>query len=244
MVMALAYAWLINPVRPTDVHPDQLRTDYREDWVRLAALSFLSDGNFARMQSRLSRIDNADATVVIKDVVEHYSRPGQHGILLRLQALAESIDLQLAALDSGVDVLAIPATSKGARLEGGSAAPAVRVVQRTFACHPRPNPRVEIVLVDAAGEGVAGARVWLVSDQGADWAVTGLTPASGSGYADFEVEEGIRYSIGVGELGPPLLTGLQIEACSDEGEDAVRSGAWRILIEQRPGAEAGSQADG
>jgi hypothetical protein len=108
------------------------------------------------------------------------------------------------------------------------------VTQREHVCLPQAAPHVEIVVRDAEGEGLRGVRVWLLWDDGADWAVTGLKPDRSLGYADFGVETGVRYSVGVGEIAMPLLSGLQILACTDGEGGSARVGSWRIVVEQRP----------
>lgn len=85
---------------------------------------------------------------------------------------------------------------------------------------------------DEKGDEVAGVEVWLLWEDGADRAVTGLKPQYGAGYADFDVERGVRYSIGVGEVGLPLLDDLQVPFCfPTEGEESGPVlGSWRIVL--------------
>jgi hypothetical protein len=41
----------------------------------------------------------------------------------------------------------------------------------------------------------------------------------------------VSYSLGIGELGRPLVTGLRLETCpSEEGEEPL-IGSWRIVLE-------------
>jgi hypothetical protein len=66
--------------------------------------------------------------------------------------------------------------------------------------------------------------------------VTGLTPQGGAGYVDFDVEPGVDYSLGTGELGMPLVTGLRIEPCPAEEGQEPAMGSWYILLSPRPPA--------
>ena len=61
-------------------------------------------------------------------------------------------------------------------------------------------------------------EVWLIWDDGADRAITGLRPEKGEGYADFDVEPGRSYNLYVDTpSGQPILT-VQVEPCPpDEG---------------------------
>lgn len=50
----LAYGWVINPVKFVDTTPASLRSDYRTDYVLMAAEAFHSDGDTALAGRRLA----------------------------------------------------------------------------------------------------------------------------------------------------------------------------------------------
>ena len=83
---------------------------------------------------------------------------------------------------------------------------------------------------DEDGQGVPGVEVWLTWAEGADRAVTGLKPDKGTGYADFSASPDTAYTISVGELGMPLVSGLQLEECPVEGYGEPIIGSWRIVL--------------
>ena len=88
-----------------------------------------------------------------------------------------------------------------------------------------------MVIKDERGEEVAGVEVWLMWPGGADRAVTGLKPQAGAGYADFNAEWGVNYSLGTSELGRPLVTALRLEPCpTSEGAEPM-IGSWLIVLE-------------
>jgi hypothetical protein len=93
---------------------------------------------------------------------------------------------------------------------------------------------LEVVVRDERGRGVPGVEVWLMWPGGADRAVTGLKPQRGAGYADFDAEPGASYEIGVGELGMPLVTDLQVGPCVQEEVEEPLMGSWRIVLGPRP----------
>lgn len=106
----------------------------------------------------------------------------------------------------------------------------LRLTSQEQICEPGQRPHIEIVVTDERGAGVPGVEVWLMWSGGADRAVTGLKPQKGTGYADFNAEPGARYDLGIGELGMPLVTDLQVEPCP-LGEVEERSmGSWRIIL--------------
>jgi hypothetical protein len=98
-------------------------------------------------------------------------------------------------------------------------------------CDPEQPWHIEVVVQDEDGEGVPAVEVWLTWAQGADRAVTGLKPDQGLGYADFNAEPDTDYTISVGELGMPLVSGLRLEACPAEvGDGETVVGSWRVIL--------------
>ena len=90
---------------------------------------------------------------------------------------------------------------------------------------------IAVVVEDETGRGVPGVEVWLTWAQGADRAVTGLKPGRGLGYADFSADADAIYSISVGEVGVPLISGLEMAPCpTDGGNDESLTGSWRIVL--------------
>jgi len=87
-----------------------------------------------------------------------------------------------------------------------------------------------VVVQDENGEGVPGVEVWLTWSDGADRAVTGLKPDRGPGYADFDVDPEVAYTVSVGQLGMPLVTGLRAEPCPVEEEGESFTGSWRLVL--------------
>ena len=80
---------------------------------------------------------------------------------------------------------------------------------------------------DEQGRGVPGIEVWLLWSGGADRAVTGLKPAQGAGYVDFEAKTGLIYQVSMGELELPLVSNLRIATCPGEPDFP---GGWRIVV--------------
>ncbi len=97
-------------------------------------------------------------------------------------------------------------------------------------CDSERDPQIQVVVVDEDGQGVPGVVIWLVWSDGTDRAVTGLKPAQGPGYVDFNAAPGVNYTVTVDELTMPLVTGLHLEGCPVEPGEAFHLGSWRIVL--------------
>jgi hypothetical protein len=232
LVLGLAYAWLIDPVRPTNAYPALLRSDYRQEWIRVATLSYLADGDLDLVQVRLAGMDEAAVRMGLASVMDSAWDTSIAGQWVgRARALADTFDLPLPPAPAP-ETAPDSSSPSSAAIEPPSAF-SFRVAQRSHVCRAQQASRIEVTVLDSAGDGLPGLRLWLLWDEGADWAVTGLMPERGSGYADFEANPDVRYSLGLGEYGMPLLRGLEILECPDTGEGERRLGSWRIVIEER-----------
>ncbi len=107
----------------------------------------------------------------------------------------------------------------------------LRFKEKEQLCDPEQPLHVEVVVQNEDGEGVPGIEVWLTWAEGADRAVTGLKPDEGMGYVDFNADPRTTYTISAGELGMPLVSGLQLETCPTHTR--VREtilGSWRVVL--------------
>lgn len=290
VALGLLYTWVIEPVELVNTYPALLRTDYRQGWVRLVALSYIADGNLDRARARLEGLEQEDVAGAIGALIEEYAAAGRPADTLRsLTGLAEALDVRTPAMlvylytpAPSPPVLAhtplsaptptpvhtsVPPTPSPPAVpapdpthtptsQPGSASPSptlasapgstplpsptpsllsrLYLARQEQVCQPGQTPHIEVVVRDERGAGLPGVEVWLVWTGGADRAVTGLKPRDGAGYADFNAEPGVRYALSVGELGRPLVAGLQIEACPAQGSEAPAPGSWRLVVEPRP----------
>ena len=128
-----------------------------------------------------------------------------------------------------------PGSGHGSRSPGPIPEPVTRSRRPAARCQQGQDQHIEVVIKDERGRGIASVEVWLMWSGGADRAVTGLKPQQGAGYADFRAEWGIDYSLGIGELGRPLVTDLRLEPCPLEADRKPTVGSWRIVLE--PGSD-------
>jgi hypothetical protein len=262
----LVYAWGVAPIDLIDVDPKTMRADYRREWVRLAALSYIADGDLERARWRLTGLDREDIAAGMEALIDEYAAAGRSAeTMRRLTVLAQALNVQTPAmlvyletpeaplvptdmpLPTPVATLVPPEptitltpmpTIKPTRTPYPPTAtpgprPPFQLAAKEQVCEQGQEPHIEVVVQDEESAGVPGVEIWLLWADGADRAVTGLKPEQGMGYADFDAEEGVDYSIGISELGAPLVTGLRLESCPEEkGKDPL-VGSWRIVLERK-----------
>jgi hypothetical protein len=294
LALGLVYTWVVDPVELINTYPALLRTDYRRDWVRLAALSYVADNDLERIRGRLDGLGQEDVASAIRPLIEEYAAVGHSaGTLRRLTMLAQVFDVQTPAMlvylyppspspstsiatpspaSTPFPVFSLTPTPNSTSIPVPTTTPTPRtpspvptltltptestrtLARPTSTPIPTPTPtpallarlglaeqeqlcqrgeaeHIEVVVQDESGTGLPGVAVWLMWPGGADRAVTGLKPQQGAGYADFGAEWGVNYSLGVGELGIPLITGLRLELCSADRDEEPTIGSWRIILE-------------
>jgi hypothetical protein len=262
----LVYAWGVEPVEVVNVGPWMMRPDYRQEWVRLAALSYVADGDLERARWRLAELDREDIAAAMEALIDEYAATGRSAeTMRRLTVLAQALGVQTPAMLVYLETPAassVPTGTPSPTLEPPfvSSTPTVtldpvptikptrtpypptatsgprppfQLAAREQVCEQGQTPHIEVIVQDEQGGGVPGVELWLMWDGGTDRAVTGLKPEQGMGYADFDAEQGVDYSIGIGELGAPLVTGLRLEPCPEEKGKEPLVGSWRIVLERK-----------
>ncbi len=273
--LGLTYTWGINPAELTNTYPALLRTDYRLEWVRLAALSYVADGDIERARARLDGLKHEDVASALQALIEESATAGRRADTLRsLTTLAQALDVHTSAMlvylhtpASSSPSLTYPPTPSPTSTPPPTytptpyvwsplltpthkptrtprpptptpaSAPLFQFIQKEQICIPGQSPRIEVIVRDERGAQLPGVEIWLMWPGGADRAITGLKPESGKGYADFNVEQSAansaNHTLGVSELGMPLVTDLQIVPCpSQKGKEPIM-GSWRVVLEKR-----------
>jgi len=99
LALGLAYTWIVAPVELVNTRPVLLRTDYRRDWVRLVALSYVADGNLERARERLDGLRHEDVAEATQALIEEFAAAGRSAdTLRRLTALAQALDVHTPAM--------------------------------------------------------------------------------------------------------------------------------------------------
>ena len=99
LALGLVYTWVIAPVELVNTYPALLRTDYRQAWIRLAALSYVTDGNLKRARARLDGLKREDVASAIQALIEEYAAAGRPADTLRsLTTLAGTLNVHTPAM--------------------------------------------------------------------------------------------------------------------------------------------------
>jgi hypothetical protein len=99
LTLGLVYTWVIAPVELVNTQPALLRTDYRQDWVRLVALSYVANGNLGRARVRLDGLRHEDVAAATQVLIEEYAAIGRSAdTLRRLTTLAQALDVYTPAM--------------------------------------------------------------------------------------------------------------------------------------------------
>jgi hypothetical protein len=240
----LAYAWAINPVSYTDTSPASLREDFRADYLTLIAVAYDASGDLPRARARLAQFAYAEPAPILTALAQQ--RLGQGWPESQARALARlAADLTAGSAASATPATqpATPGTPTPTRTATPVPSPAptrtptstpgapFRLLAQDPVCDPTlGQPLLQVEVVDAAGQPVAGSEVRVVWDNGQDHFFTGLKPDLGIGYGDFRLTPGVVYSVQLVDSDQPV-TGLTAGECA--AEDGTRyPGSWRLRFQQ------------
>jgi hypothetical protein len=96
-------------------------------------------------------------------------------------------------------------------------------------CNPNiPEKLLQVEVLDESENPLAGVRITVTWEGGEDVFYTGLHPEMGPGYADFEMGQGIMYSLKVGDSSKPV-TGLRVTSCSRDDGSSYLGGVKLIF---------------
>jgi hypothetical protein len=70
------YGWSVSPVTYTETSPDQLRPEYRADYVLMVAETYSADHDLGQAAVRLSRLGQADLAGLVRQVAQAYKAAG------------------------------------------------------------------------------------------------------------------------------------------------------------------------
>ena len=184
---------------------------------------------------------NRSGIQALRSAVALYSSQGRAGCaeqLLPQEATETAPDpADEQAPDAG---FATPLPTKPPLPESDAGAPIRRpaptaVPQRSFEarsarsfCDAANPALIEARVVDYLGRGIPGQRIRVRWGENEDIFLSGLKGDRGDAYADFQMKEGIEYSIDMPGAAEPLGASLSTGACYTDNRRALKS--WRVTF--------------
>ncbi|HSH03295.1 MAG TPA: hypothetical protein VLL52_12305 [Anaerolineae bacterium] len=253
---ALLYAWVVDPVVYYNASPARLGERSQSEYILLVAQAYVATGDREDAAARLDLLELDDETLVamVTAQLEQYLRQGRPGGQVQsLVLLGEllGIDTETIALFNPEEPTRPPATATPLPTEAApatlpptrtprptltptptpmltpTAVPVYRLLSQEQACNDAPNKRLEVIVLDAFLTPLAGVEVVVRWDGGGiDRFYTGLQPAVGAGYADFDMVGEVAYTVVLAE-GSPLVSGLRLSSCPSGA-----LGGWRLTFQR------------
>jgi len=70
--VALLIGWVLFPVEYDDATPDTLRSDYKDEYIRLISLSYQVDGDLSLAEQRLASLKGEPVTAPLVELTERW----------------------------------------------------------------------------------------------------------------------------------------------------------------------------
>jgi len=239
LVGGLYYAWLVSPVEYVETAPDSLRADFRGDYLGLIASAYASGGDLVRARTRLALFPDLDPATELAALAQQRLAAGladtEANALSQLaSALSRGPTRTPVPTGQSAAVSATPSnTPRPSPTRRPTATPGAAFVltSREQVCEQQlSKPLIQVVVLDAAQGPVPGREVNIVWDTGQDHFFTGLKPELGLGYGDFEMTEGVSYTLQLADSQQPV-TNLAVHECVGEGNEPYL-GSWLLQFEQ------------
>ncbi|MBN2388907.1 MAG: hypothetical protein JXB85_17970 [Anaerolineales bacterium] len=252
--LGLLIAWAFIPVTYVNTSPRSLRADFKDSYRVLIASAYTANGDLGRAQARLDLLGDEDPAAALADQALLLADVGDpEGAAFSLAALAGAlgvtVDLQLPGDDAAGDpdstgsgrptatrrptVTPTPlftSTPRPTRTSTPTPGAAFALVFQEEICNLDLAPGLlQIEVRDAASQPVAGVEILITWEGHEERIFTGLKPELGNGYADFDMDPELVYSLQFADGGPPTAN-LSASLCTVDGESFW--GGLRLVFSQ------------
>jgi len=257
LALGLTLTWVVWPVQYYDTDPVDLRLEHKEDYIALVGAAYAVDGDLARAEARLTKLEEKDIGSVVAGLAERYLREGRGVEETRsLAKLADALGVSTSAMlvyiatptplptfsSEGPSVALGPpppmvATSTppaAAGLPEATAMPEVvfHLLEKRRFCEGQGGGRILVYIRDEEEQGLPSVRITISWSEGEDDFFTGLKPEEDPGYADFAMQQGIMYNVIV--AGAEGIGGLNAEfsAADCPNTDQPVPSSWRLVFQR------------
>jgi hypothetical protein len=241
-----------------DTDPVDLRSEHKQDYIVLVGAAYAVDGDLARAEARLAKLEEKDVGSVVAGLAERYFREGQDVEKTRsLAKLADALGVSTGAM---LVYIATPTplptfTPEGSPVALGPPPPMVptstppatamlpepttmpeavfHLLQKRRFCESQAGGRILIYVRDEEEQGLPNIRITISWPEGKDELFTGLKPEKDVGYADFAMQQGMMYNLVID--GAESVEGLNTEfsaADCPNTEQPVPS-SWQLVFQRR-----------
>jgi len=232
--LGLLYAYVIDPVDVADTTLASLRVEYKAEMTQLIADAYAVDGDLERARARLVALSQGDPIQAVIALAQRAATSGADPSRVQTLAnLALALGAPPALVLSAGGSTAIPIFTPTPTLEPTptpiptatpiplptrppSPTPPGRfqlATTETF-CLTAPQPLLQVIAQDSAGNGVPGVEVIVEWAGGQDRFFTGLKPELGLGYGDFVLEPNLDYTVRL-TSDPAAEYPVRSEPCAD-----------------------------
>jgi hypothetical protein len=257
LALGLTLTWVVWPVQYYDTDPVDLRSEHKEDYIVLVGAAYAVDGDLARAEARLAKLEEKEIGSMVAGLAERYLREGRAVEETRgLAKLADALDVSTSAmlvyiatptplptftpeetsiaLGPPPPMVPTPTPPATAGLPGATATPEAvfRLLEKRRFCEDQGGGRILVYVRDEEEQGLPNVRITISWPEDEDEFFTGLKPEEDPGYADFEMQQGTVYNLAV--AGATGLEGLNTEfsaADCPNTEQPVPS-SWRLVFQR------------
>ena len=257
LALGLTLTWVVWPVQYYNTDPVDLRPEHKENYIVLVGAAYAVDGDLARAEARLAKLEEKDIGSVVAGLAERSLREGQDVEETRsLAKLADALGVSTSAM---LVYIATPTplptfTPEGPSVALGPPPPMVptstppataglsratttpeavfQLLEKRRFCEGQGGGRILVYVRDEEEQGLANVRIRVSWQEGEDDFFTGLKPEEDPGYADFAMQQGIMYNLAI--AGAESIEGLNTEfsaADCPQTEQPVSS-SWRLVFQR------------
>lgn len=234
--IGLGIGWILMPVQITNADPADLRSSYKDDYVRMISAAFQLDRNVSRASLRLSQLGLGTPSQVVNDFWTRENKQGKSAS--DLAAVADLARALTAVSSARPTTLPTVASGKAIAVSAPNSTTETlalyRLVERTpLTCADEPNQAyLRFIVRDANGLDMPNVAIQVSSEKSEDTIYTGLKPERGVGYADLVVTPNTYAASVLGARGESV-TQLQIADPANCGSDRTATRGWRVVFQKQ-----------
>jgi hypothetical protein len=214
LFIGLFYAWVLNPLPPSDTTPAMLEPQDKEVYYVLVAASYANNHNLPLAKQRLAELNDPQIAKTLALTSERFILENKDIRDVRaLAILATDMGETSSVLNLYVPTPTLTPVPTSSASPTPSAPPFTspsaptrtptptvgmihfRVVQSVALCDQRFSGMLNVHVLDEKGNGLPGQEIAVTWSSGEDHFFTGIKIPADPGFADFNMEDGLDYQV-------------------------------------------------